>query len=220
MYFFRKALLISAALILLSPGVTLAAEHSWDDGGVQPDTGYPGGHKPDDTDSVAGGAQPDQDPPPVPVTPPPPPPPPPTHGNWTAKILSNGQAWISPGAPLVLRQMIQAGNKIVGKPYLWGGGHKSWNSRGYDCSGAVSYVLHGGLLTDWPMTSGDMMSWGLPGAGKWVTIYTRANHVFIHIAGIRMDTSWVDDPSGRHGVRWRPLRSHHKGFRVRHPIGL
>ena len=216
---FLATILISC---LCFPAGALAAEHTWDDGGVQPGTGYPGGRAPEPNEHAVGGATPEQDPPPTPTPPPPPPVPTPTpiSGHWRAKILPNGKAWISVRAPLVLRQMISAGNQIVGRPYRWGGGHKDWESPGYDCSGAVSYVLHGGSLMSWPMTSGEMMSWGQAGRGRLVTLYAHKGHVFMHIAGIRLDTSWVDDPSGKHGVRWRPLRSQRRGFRVRHPAGL
>lgn len=187
-----------------------------DNGGTQPGTSYPGGKPPIQSSPAGGGTTPGQNPP----KPKPEPKPKPKPLQWRAKILPDGKAWTSPGAPLALRQMVEAGNRIVGKPYLWGGGHVDWESRGYDCSGAVSYVLHGAGLLDWPMTSGDLISWGLSGAGRWVTVYTHKTHVFLHLAGIRLDTSWTDDPSGQRGVRWRVQRTHRKGFRVRHPKGL
>jgi hypothetical protein len=93
-------------------------------------------------------------------------------------------------------------------------------SRGYDCSGTVSFALHGAVLLRSPMDSSEFMSFGEPGAGQWITIYTNPGHMYAVIAGVRLDTSTQGDPSNLKGPRWRPaLRSHHS-FQVRHPPGL
>ena len=92
--------------------------------------------------------------------------------------------------------------------------------RGYDCSGAVGYgLIKGGLLRT-TMVSGSFARWGAAGAGRWVTVYAHRSHVYIEIAGLRLDTSPAGDRSGRSGVRWRPLIGQRRGFKVRHPVGL
>ena len=85
--------------------------------------------------------------------------------------------------------MIEAGNVIARSPYLWGGGHGKWVDEGYDCSGSVSFVLASAGYLEAPLASGPLMSWGEPGPGKWVTIYSHQGHVFMEVAGIRFDTS-------------------------------
>ncbi len=79
--------------------------------------------------------------------------------------------------------MIAAANKIRTKPYVYGGGHGRWWDRGYDCSGAVSYALHGGEFIDSPLPSGPMAKWGLAGLGRWITVYTNPGHAYAVIAG-------------------------------------
>jgi cell wall-associated NlpC family hydrolase len=132
----------------------------------------------------------------------------------------NGDKAIAPkGAPKIVRQMIKAGNEIRDKRYLWGGGHGDWNDKGYDCSGSVSYVLHAAGLLDAPLTSGDFMKWGKGGKANRVTVYANKEHVFMIVAGLRFDTSYITD-GDRSGPGWseymRPLR----GFKVRHPAGV
>ena len=85
--------------------------------------------------------------------------------------------------------MIAAANKIRTKPYIWGGGHARWWDRGYDCSGSVSFALHGGEFLESPLPSGPMEKWGLPGEGRWITVYANAGHAYAVIAGVRWDTS-------------------------------
>jgi hypothetical protein len=115
--------------------------------------------------------------------------------------------------------MIAAANRIRGQPYVWGGGHLAWRSRGYDCSGAVGYVLHAADLLDAPMVSGQLAGWGLNGSGRWVTVYANAEHVYMVIAGLRFDTR--DDPLGVSGPRWHMARAiDPRGFAARHPAGL
>jgi cell wall-associated NlpC family hydrolase len=134
--------------------------------------------------------------------------------------IRNGIAYAPELAPVQVKQALWAGNQIVGRPYVWGGGHAAFVSRGYDCSGTVSFALHGAVLLRSPMDSSEFMSFGEPGAGQWITIYTNPGHMYAVIAGVRLDTSTQGDPSNLKGPRWRPaLRSHHS-FQVRHPPGL
>lgn len=138
----------------------------------------------------------------------------------TAQMQTNGLAAIPRGAPKQVRQMIAAGNRLIGKPYLWGGGHAKIEDKGYDCSGTVSYALIGGGLLTSPMVSGGLAKWGSAGAGRWVTVYANKNHVYMEVAGVRLDTSPIGDFSLNKGPRWRPLIGARKGFKVRHPTGL
>ena len=125
-----------------------------------------------------------------------------------------------PGIPDAVRAAMASANAIVGRPYVWGGGHRSFRSRGYDCSGAVSYLLQGGGLLASPLDSTSFMRWGVPGKGRWITVYTNPRHAFVEIGGRRLDTSAVDDPQGGSGPRWRPPRHSHAGYRARHPAGF
>ena len=132
-------------------------------------------------------------------------------------ILLNGTALAPAGAPDPIQGAISAANLIVGQPYRWGGGHGSWRSRGYDCSGAVSYALAGGGMVQQPLTSGQFMSWGAAGPGRWLTVYANATHVYAVIGGLRWDT--VGDARGS-GPRWHPLDAYPSGFVARHMPGL
>jgi hypothetical protein len=100
---------------------------------------------------------------------------------------------------------------------VWGGGHGSFQSRGYDCSGAVSYALAGAGLLQHPLTSGAFMGYGAPGPGQWLTIYASPTHVYAVIAGLRWDT--VGDARGS-GPRWHPYDAYPQGFVARHVPGL
>jgi cell wall-associated NlpC family hydrolase len=131
-------------------------------------------------------------------------------------VLIGSKAYAPSKAPHAVKRVIWAANKIRHKPYVWGGGHGSWKDNGYDCSGSVSYALHGGGLLDYPMVSGDLGRWGERGDGRWITIYANRNHVFMVVAGLRFDTSG----GGESGPRWRPESRSARGFRVRHPRGL
>ena len=143
----------------------------------------------------------------------------PTVPGAVAKV-HNGLAYAPALAPLGVQQAIWAGNEIVGKPYVYGGGHGAFIARGYDCSGSVSFALHGGSLLGTPMDSSEFMSFGVAGRGKWVSIYTNPGHMYAVIAGVRLDTSSAGDPSHLPGPRWRPVTRSHQGFLVRHPLGL
>ncbi len=137
----------------------------------------------------------------------------------TARYV-DGLAAAPISAPPAVQEIIWAGNQIIGLPYIFGGGHGSFSSPGYDCSGTVSFALHGAELLKTPMDSSEFMGWGGHGVGRWVTIFTNPEHAYMTIAGLRLDTSSADDPSNQQGPRWRPLRPGNWGFRVRHPSGL
>jgi hypothetical protein len=134
-----------------------------------------------------------------------------------AKLLPNGMLIPPKSAPLAVQQVIAAANKIRTKPYIWGGGHARWWDRGYDCSGAVSYALHGGDLIDSPMPSGPLAGWGEPGEGRWITVFTNPGHAYAVIAGYRWDTS--GSTNGETGPRWREEPRDPAGFVARHPTG-
>jgi cell wall-associated NlpC family hydrolase len=132
-------------------------------------------------------------------------------------ILLSGIALPPPDAPEAVQQVINQANMIVGRPYVWGGGHASFYSYGYDCSGSVSFALFGGGLIPEPLTSGSLEGWGEPGPGKWITVYANAEHTFMEIAGLRWDT--VGDARGT-GPRWHLEPTDTEGFVARHPPGL
>ncbi len=141
-----------------------------------------------------------------------------TNSETCGSVLNNGRAVAPPGAPAPVKEVIAAANRIRHRPYVWGGGHLGWRSRGYDCSGAVGYALHGGGLLDTTLVSGQLADWGVDGVGRWITIYANAEHVFMVVAGLRYDTR--DDPSGASGPRWHPQMAAPAGFVARHPPGL
>jgi len=123
-------------------------------------------------------------------------------------------------APAAVQEMIWAGDQIVGLPYIYGGGHGSFESPGYDCSGTVSFALHGAGLLATPEDSSELESFGSHGLGRWVTIFSNPGHAYVDVAGLRLDTSAADDPSNQQGPRWRPLRQQNSGYSVRHPLGF
>jgi hypothetical protein len=131
-------------------------------------------------------------------------------------VLLNGIALAPPSAPEAIKATITAANTIVGTPYVWGGGHDSWYSRGYDCSGAVGFALAGGGFLSAPRTSGQLESWGKPGPGRWLTVYANGSHTYAVIAGLRWDT--VGDAKGS-GPRWHIALPYPQGFVARHPPG-
>ena len=120
------------------------------------------------------------------------------------------------GLPLVIRRVIYAGNRIAHKPYKYGGGHGSFVDWGYDCSGSVSYALHGGGLLSVPKDSSEFMSWGAPGKGRYITIYANPGHAYMVINGRRYDTTGRSET----GTRWQPQGRSSAGYTVRHPPGL
>ena len=137
-----------------------------------------------------------------------------------AQLRTDGKAAIPRGAPKRVRALIASANRIVGKPYKWGGGHARIADTGYDCSGTVSYALIGSGLLAGPMVSGSFARWSEAGDGRWLTVYANKGHVYLEAAGLRLDTSPVGDPRGGSGPRWRPLIGKRRGFSVRHPAGL
>ena len=123
-------------------------------------------------------------------------------------------------APAPVQEIVWAGNQIIGLPYIFGGGHASFTAAGYDCSGTVSFALHGASLLTAPEDSSELMAWGSRGIGRWVAVFSNPGHAYMTVAGLRLDTSAADDPSNQQGPRWRPLRQANDGYAVRHPLGL
>jgi cell wall-associated NlpC family hydrolase len=134
-----------------------------------------------------------------------------------ATLTADGKAIAPTSAPAEVREVIDAANRIVGKPYRYGGGHGSWNDSGYDCSGSVSYALHGAGFVSRPMTSGEYESFGSAGRGTWITTYANGGHVFMVVAGLRFDTGWNN---AGNGPRWSDEMRPSSGFVVRHPRGF
>lgn len=132
--------------------------------------------------------------------------------------LIDGRAIAPPGAPVTVKRVIAAANQINGRPYVWGGGHASWFTRGYDCSGAVGYALRGGGLLDVTMVSGQLARWGEGGVGRWITVYANEDHVYMEVAGLRFDTR--TPPPGVSGPRWHRAGVDPAKFAARHPAGL
>jgi cell wall-associated NlpC family hydrolase len=137
----------------------------------------------------------------------------------TARYI-DGLAAAPMSAPLAIQEIVWAANQLIGLPYVFGGGHASFISPGYDCSGTVSFALHGASVLPSPEDSSEFMVWGSHAAGRWVTLFSNPEHVYMTVAGLRLDTSSADDPSNQQGPRWRPLRPANPGFTVRHPLGL
>jgi len=132
----------------------------------------------------------------------------------SAQFISESQASVPSAAPSAVQAAIEAANSIATTPYIWGGGHGSFESSGYDCSGSVSFALHGGGFLSSPLDSTGLETWGVPGPGKWITVYANAEHAWMIIAGLAFDT--VGGP----GPRWHssPVDSP-SGFVARHPAG-
>jgi hypothetical protein len=149
-----------------------------------------------------------------------PPPPPPEEGD-----LVNGRLIAPASAPRRVKRVIAAANKIVEKPYVYGGGHKPFRrgrlDRGYDCSGAVSHALYGGRFLRSPLPSGALMKWGRRGPGRWITVYAHGGHAYIVVAGFRFDTSMRDSdaPGPSTGPRWSKTLRKSSAFVARHPRG-
>ena len=133
--------------------------------------------------------------------------------------VENGFAVAPPTAPPRVKAAIDAGNQIAGKPYSYGGGHRTCceMDSAYDCSGSASYVLHAaGQLAD-PMPSHGFRRYGRGGEGDWISIYARHGHVFLVVAGLRFDTGWTHNP---HGPQWTTKSRPADGCVIRHPAGL
>ncbi|HKF81796.1 MAG TPA: hypothetical protein VKB23_02390 [Solirubrobacterales bacterium] len=139
----------------------------------------------------------------------------PLNPGQEAQVISESEASAPASAPQAVQEVIAAGNAIATTPYIWGGGHGSFESEGYDCSGAVSYALHGGGLIESPLDSTGLETWGEPGPGQWITVYANSGHAWMVVAGIAFDT--VGGP----GPRWHdPWVDSPEGFIARHPAGL
>jgi hypothetical protein len=130
--------------------------------------------------------------------------------------IEDGLAVAPASAPPEVQAIIAAGNEIATKPYKYGGGHGRWNDTGYDCSGSMSYALHGAGLLDEALDSSGFMSWGEAGKGTWVTTYAHGSHSYMVVAGLRFDTSGRANA----GTRWHADMRSAKGYTVRHPEGL
>jgi hypothetical protein len=140
----------------------------------------------------------------------------PTTPRPTAQLAPDGRAIPPATAPEPVKAAIYAANKITRKPYRYGGGHRAFEDSGYDCSGSVSYALHGGGLLASPLPSSSFMRWGAAGRGAWITVYTNPGHAYLVIAGLRFDTSGP----GPRGPRWRKTARFSRLFTARHPVGL
>jgi peptidoglycan hydrolase CwlO-like protein len=134
-----------------------------------------------------------------------------------ATIDSSGDAIPPANAPLAVRGAIEAANQIDDLPYIWGGGHGSFSASGYDCSGAVSYMLHGGGFLSSPLDSTGLEVWGESGGGNWITVFANSGHAWAYVAGLRWDTG---GPGGGSGPRWSTvMRDDASSFVARHPSG-
>jgi cell wall-associated NlpC family hydrolase len=129
-----------------------------------------------------------------------------------ATLNPDGTANAPANAPAAVKAAIAAGNEITNTPYIWGGGHGSFESTGYDCSGSVSFVLHGGGFLDSPLDSTGLMTWGEAGPGNWITVYAHSGHAFVQVAGLRFDTSGAPP-------RWQAAPRDSAGYVIRHPGG-
>lgn len=133
----------------------------------------------------------------------------------TVGRIRGGVAYAPAAAPAPVKKAIWAANVIRHRSYVYGGGHGSFRSSGYDCSGTVSYALHGAGLLRTPLDSSSFSSWGQSGRGAWITVYTNPGHAYAVIAGMRLDTSGP----GQRGPRWRTHSRPSNGFVARHPVG-
>ena len=143
-------------------------------------------------------------------------------GNSTGKARNSadGRTAIAPDdAPQEVKDAIAAANEITGKPYRYGGGHGDFEDSGYDCSGSVSYALHGGGFLRRPLDSSGFMRWGSAGKGEWITVYANSGHAYTVIAGLRFDTS-SSGSGGGSGPRWRTRARSSSGYVARHPYGF
>ncbi len=134
-----------------------------------------------------------------------------------ARLLANGMLVPPKSAPVRVKRVIAYANKIRNKPYIYGGGHRSFWDRGYDCSGSVSFALKGGNFLDSPLPSGPLASWGMGGEGRWISVYANSGHTYAVIAGYRWDTSGNTD--GKTGPSWHEDLRDNVGYVVRHPAG-
>jgi hypothetical protein len=147
--------------------------------------------------------------------------PPPTGPPGRAKLRKDGTAVAPANAPPQVQAAIAAGNAIRTMPYRWGGGHRTFYDTGYDCSGAVSYVLNAAGMLSSPLPSGPLMGWGLPGKGYWISVFSNPSHAYLVVAGLRYDTSAVGERLNQgSGPRWRKTKRKARGYVVRHYQGF
>jgi hypothetical protein len=130
--------------------------------------------------------------------------------------LVNGRAIAPADAPPEVVAAIKAGNRIRKKPYKYGGGHQKFRDKGYDCSGAVSYVLHKAGLLDSPLDSSGLAKWGKRGKGEWISVMGNPGHAYAVIAGLRYDTSMT----AGNGPGWSSKMRSARGYKKRHWKGL
>jgi septal ring factor EnvC (AmiA/AmiB activator) len=139
----------------------------------------------------------------------------PLNPGQEAELITESEASAPASAPQAVKDVVSAANSIATTPYIWGGGHGSFESSGYDCSGSVSFALHGASLLESPLDSTGLETWGEPGPGRWITVYANSGHAWMVVAGISFDTS------GGAGPRWHdPWATSPEGFIARHPAGL
>jgi septal ring factor EnvC (AmiA/AmiB activator) len=139
----------------------------------------------------------------------------PLNPGQEVQVITESEASAPAAAPQQVKDAVSAANAIAYTPYIWGGGHGSFESEGYDCSGAVSFALHGGGFLESPLDSTGLETWGEPGPGTWITVYANSEHAWMVIAGVAFDT--VGGP----GPRWHnPWVDSPEGFVVRHPTGF
>jgi hypothetical protein len=138
-----------------------------------------------------------------------------------AKLRKDGLARAPVDAPPAIQAAINAGNQIHTYPYRWGGGHRTFYDSGYDCSGAVSYVLHAAGFLSSPMPSGPLASsWGDFGKGRWITVYANSSHAYMVVAGLRFDTSAVGEKLNQgSGPRWRRTKRKPTGYTAKYYPG-
>ncbi len=197
------AICAAVALSALFALPTTYAAAKIDDGFTQPSEGGGKGGKGDDKDSVkSSGEQSDK-------------------RVGKAKLDKNGEAIAPKGAPKEVVKAIKAANKISDAPYQYGGGHSDKKSKGFDCSGAISYALIAAKLLKTPDDSGGFMSYGKKGKGEWISVFANNGHAYITMAGLRFDTSSGGDGNNQgDGPRWRETKAPKKGYEIRHPRGL
>ena len=133
------------------------------------------------------------------------------------RVLGDGQVVPPRNAPRQVQVVMQAANAISKFPYKWGGGHGAWRDNGYDCSGSISFALAAAGFLHSPLTSGNFMSWGEPGPGRWITIFANQGHVFMYVAGMRYDTGALSGPGH---TRWSDQTRSTAGFTAVHPPGF
>ena len=209
------AALVLAALVVVLPAQAQAASPTG--GAAYTGTGSPPGGTAAQAQASPGAPVPTASTTTPPSTPAPAPAPAPAGAPApVATVGPDGLAVAPAGAPAPVVALITAANQIARTPYRYGGGHRSFTDTAYDCSGSVSFALHGAQLLDATLDSTGLSRWGRAGAGRWVTVYANKTHTYLVVAGLRFDTSGQKAA----GTRWQAAPRSARGFRVRHPAGL